>query len=153
MKVAVDTNILAYVEGVNGEARRQAAAAVLRHLPEEDRLIPIQVLGELYNVLVRKAGWSPDRARPVVLAWRDAFEIAPTTESAMVSAIDLASDHHLRIWDSVILSVASENGCRLLISEDLQDGFTWRGVTIANPFASQRNPLLVSLLSHADDGH
>ena len=150
MKVAVDTNVLAYVEGVNGHARRHSAAALVRCLPENDRLVPVQVLGELYNVLVRKAGWPSDRARAAVLGWRDAFALAATTETAMLSAIDLASDHKLSIWDSVMLSVASEAGCRLLLSEDLQDGFTWRGVTVANPFAAQQHPLLASLLRDTD---
>jgi len=49
-----------------------------------------------------------------------------------------------------MISVASETGCRLLLSEDLQDGFTWRGVTIANPFAAQQHPLLGSLLNGTD---
>ena len=42
-------------------------------------------------------------------------------------------------------------GFRLLLSEDLQDGFTWRGVTVANPFAAQQHPLWASLLR--DDGN
>ncbi|WP_205963481.1 PIN domain-containing protein [Roseicella aquatilis] len=31
---------------------------------------------------------------------------------------------------------AAEAECRLLLSEDIQDGFTWRGVTVRNPFAA-----------------
>jgi len=50
-----------------------------------------------------------------------------------------------------MMSVAAEAGCRLLLSEDLQDGFTWRGVTVVNPFAAERHPLLAALLDMADD--
>jgi predicted nucleic acid-binding protein len=64
----------------------------------------------------------------------------------MLAAADLATDHQFSIWDAVILSVASQSGCRLLLSEDLQDGFTWGGVTVANPFAARRHALLESLL-------
>ena len=149
MSVAVDTNVLVYAEGINGDARQVAARAVLQRLPET-AIVPVQVLGELYNVLRRRAGWTADRARGSVLAWRDSWALAPTSESAMLSAIDLAGDHRLSIWDSVVISVASEAGCRLLVSEDLQDGFTWGGVTVANPFASQQHPLLASLLQDAD---
>ena len=145
MSVAVDTNVLAYAEGINGEARQAAARAVLRRLPET-AIVPLQALGELFNVLTRRAGWSADRARAAILAWRDSWALAPTSEPAMLSAIDLAADHRLSIWDSVMLSVASEAGCRLLLSEDLQDGFSWGGVTVANPFAAQQHPLLASLL-------
>jgi predicted nucleic acid-binding protein len=64
----------------------------------------------------------------------------------MVAAADLAVDHKLSIWDAVIMAAAAEAGCRLLLSEDLQEGFTWRGVTVANPFATRRHALLNNLL-------
>ena len=52
------------------------------------------------------------------------------------------------IWDAVVLSAASQAACRLLISEDLQDGFTWGGVTVVDPFATERHPLLDALLKN-----
>jgi predicted nucleic acid-binding protein len=61
-------------------------------------------------------------------------------------AADLATDHRLGIWDAVILTAASHAGCRLLLSEDLQEGFTWGGVTVVNPFAFPRHALLSALL-------
>ena len=146
MKVALDTNVLAYAEGVNGDSRRASAVALLRQLPEDTAMVPIQALGELYNVLVRKSGWPAGRAHAAIFSWRDAFAVAPTTEVAMIAAVDLAADHRLGIWDSVMIAVAADEGCRLLLSEDLQDGFSWRGVTIANPFAASRHPLLDALL-------
>jgi predicted nucleic acid-binding protein len=64
----------------------------------------------------------------------------------MVAAADLATDHQLGIWDAVILAATSKGGCRLLLSEDLHEGFTWAGVTVVNPFSSARHVLLNSLL-------
>jgi hypothetical protein len=64
----------------------------------------------------------------------------------MLSAADLASDHQLGIWDAVILSAAAQAGCRVLLSEDLQHGFTWGGVTIVNPFVEAPHLLLDALL-------
>ena len=61
-------------------------------------------------------------------------------------AADLATDHRLGTWDAVILSAASQAGCRLLLSEDLQEGFTWAGVTVVNPFSSPQHVLLSALL-------
>ena len=68
----------------------------------------------------------------------------------MLSAADLATDHHLRIWDAVILSASAEAGCRLLLSEDLQEGFTWRGVTVTNPFSATPHALLRRLVVDAE---
>jgi predicted nucleic acid-binding protein len=58
----------------------------------------------------------------------------------------LGVDHGLPMWDALILSVAAESGCRLLLSEDFQHGFTWRGVTVVNPYLETRHPLLVAAL-------
>ncbi|MDX8524718.1 PIN domain-containing protein [Mesorhizobium sp. MSK_1335] len=146
MKVALDTNILAYAEGVNSAEKRDIVLELLRSVPQEIAIVPIQVLGELYNVLVRKAGRSREIARDALLSWRDAFPVTATTPEMMMMAADLAADHHFGIWDAVILCAASQTGCRLLLSEDLQDGFTWGGVTVVNPFASPRHALFDALL-------
>ena len=147
MRVALDTNVLAYAEGVNGAWQRGSALDLVQRLPQEATVIPVQVLGELFNVLVRKAGKSRAMARDALLSWRDTFSAIETSPQTMLVAADLATDHQLGIWDAVILSVASEANCRLLLSEDLQEGFTWGGVTVVNPFASSRHPLLDALLS------
>jgi predicted nucleic acid-binding protein len=137
-------------EGINGAARREAALALIRRLPQEAAVVPAQVLGELFNVLVRNGGKSRADARDALLSWRDALLVVETSPEIMVAATDLATDHHFSIWDAVILSAASRSGCRLLLSEDLQEGFTWAGVTVVNPFASPQHALLQALL---EDDH
>jgi len=146
LKVALDTNVLAYAEGVNGVERRSLALELVRRLPQESTVIPVQVLGELFNVLVRKAGKSRGDAREALLSWRDTFPAIETSPEIMLTAADLATDHQFGIWDAVILASASQAGCRLLLSEDLQEGFTWGGVTVVDPFASPRHALLDALL-------
>ncbi len=146
MRIAFDTNVLAYAEGVNGADRRDSALNLIRQLPQEAAIIPAQVLGELFNVLVRKGGKSRSDARDALLSWRDTFPVIETSPEAVLAAADLATDRQLGIWDAVILSAASQAGCRLLLSEDFQEGFTWGGVTVVNPFASPRHPLLNALL-------
>ena len=146
MRVALDTNILAYAEGVNGAPMRKAALELVQRLPEGTTLLPMQTLGELFHLLVRKARRPPAKARKAILSWQDAFPLIETSAQVMLAAADLATDHQLSIWDSVILSAAAESGCRLLLSEDLQEGFTWKGVTVTNPFARSKHELLTALL-------
>ena len=145
MRVALDTNVLAYAEGIDGAERRDAALAIIRGLPQDTVIVPVQVLGELFNVLVRKGGRSRRDARDALLSWRDTFPIVETSPEAVLAAADLATDHQLGIWDAIILSVAAQAGCRLLLSEDFQEGFTWAGVTVVNPFAAPRHALLQAL--------
>ena len=146
MRIALDTNVLAYAEGTNGAALQDSARHLLETLPPESIVVPVQALGELFNVLVRKARWPATTARSAVLSWRDAYAVAETSASVMMAAADLATDHQLRIWDAVMVSVAAEAGCRLFLSEDLQHGYTWRGVTVTNPFGDKLHPLLAALL-------
>jgi predicted nucleic acid-binding protein len=150
VRIAFDTNVLAYAEGVNGLDRRDVALSMIRRLPQESVAVPAQVLGELFNVLVRKGGKSRSDARDSLLSWRDAFRIIETSPEVLTAASDLATDHQLGIWDAVILSAASQAGCRVLLSEDFHEGFTWGGVTVVNPFSSPLHALLRGLL--ADDG-
>jgi len=147
MRVALDTNFLAYAEGVDDSAKRAIALDIVRRLPAESAVIPVQVLGELFNVLVRKAERPREQAREALLGWRDTFPTTETSAEMMLAALDLATDHRFSTWDAVILAAASHAGCRLLLSEDLQDGFTWGGVTVTNPFGAAHHPLLDALLS------
>jgi predicted nucleic acid-binding protein len=147
MKIALDTNVLAYAEGTNGTIMRDKALELIQRLPPNAIVLPVQALGELFHVLVREAKRPPGRARAAVLSWRDSYAVMETSAAVMIGATDLASDHGLTIWDSVVLAAAAEAECRLLLSEDLQEGFTWRGVTVTNPFAPALHPILAALLT------
>ena len=122
MRIALDTNVLAYAEGANGAIMRDRTLKLIQRLPPEAIVLPAQALGELFNVLVRKAKRRPARAREAVLSWRDAYAVVDTSAAVIVNATDLASDHGLSIWDSVVLAAAAEAECRLLLSEDRLEG-------------------------------
>ncbi len=146
MRIALDTNLLAYAAGVNGAERQRVALELLGKLSESETFLPVQALAELFRVLVGKAKISPRLARTTILRYRDTYPQIETSSSVFLSAMDLAVDHKIGIWDAIMLAAAAEAGCRILLSEGMQDGFTWSGVTVADPFASVRHPLLESLL-------
>jgi predicted nucleic acid-binding protein len=147
MRVVIDTNVLAYAEGVGDAERCGVAVGLVERLPESAVLLPAQVLGELMLVLTRKAGRNRERARDAVLGWADSFDVVDSTWASFQSAFDLSANHEFGMWDALVMAVAAENRCRIVLSEDLQHGFTWRGVTIVNPFLSDESPLLAALLS------
>lgn len=146
MRIALDTNVLAYAEGVGDEARRAATHQLLNVLPAELVVIPVQALGELFRVLTGKRGLSAKKARNAVLGWADTFDTAESTQTAMISALDIVAEHRLQIWDALMLAVAAESQCRMFLSEDLQHGFTIRGITVVNPYAAIPHVLLKPLL-------
>ena len=150
MRVALDTNVLAHAEGIDDDARRDRAIALTVRLTQLTVFIPVQVLGELFRVLVRKGGRSAKQARERVLNWSDSFALIETSQPILLSAIDLAEAHRFSIWDAIVVAAAAKAECRLLLSEDMQDGFSWNGVTIANPFSEAPHPLVEVMLADAD---
>ena len=46
MRVALDTNILAYAEGLGDETRCTTALQLIEQLPSDEVVLPAQVLGE-----------------------------------------------------------------------------------------------------------
>ncbi len=146
MKIAFDTNILIYASGINDAIRQNVAINIINDLPQENICLPVQVLGEFFNAYIKRVKGSPLKARNQVLVWCQSYSLIPTSENIMLSAIELAGKHHLSLWDAVILAASASVECDLLLSEDMQDGFSWNGVTVVNPFASPMNPLLQAVL-------
>ena len=147
MRVAIDTNVLAYAEGVGDARRCKRAANVVAALNASNVVLPAQVLGELFNVLTKKAGRSAEQARDAVLSWSDAFDVADSTRDAVTAACDLAAAHQLQFWDALIVSVAVRQQSRVLLTEDLNEGFVCQGMTVVNPFAAKAHPLLARVLA------
>jgi predicted nucleic acid-binding protein len=146
MRVALDTNILAYAEGVNDKKTQHQSLDLVKRLSTTTVVLPVQVLGELFSLLVRKAGRTPAEARSAVLHWRNAFNnLTDTSVEVFLAAVDLAQSK-VSFWDAAILSAAAESGCQILLSEDLQDGFVWKGVTVINPFKKPQPPMLEAIL-------
>jgi predicted nucleic acid-binding protein len=150
-RVAYDTNILVYIQGVEKHpddlAKIEAARSLHHNLTESCICVaPQQALGELYSVLVRD---TRDRefAREQLLRCIEEFDVSRPDGGAFAGAIDLATEYKLQFWDALILSTAASGGCSLLLSEDMQDGFAWCGVTVVNPFAEKMHQRLARVLA------
>jgi predicted nucleic acid-binding protein len=138
ISVGLDSNILAYLAGVDrvpedaekiAEARR-----ILGRLSGKARCVaPIQALGELVIVLIR-SGASRIEARDIALRFEQNFQTADSNTETLITALDLIVAHKLQFWDATIINACANAGCTMLLSEDMQDGFVWRGITITNPF-------------------
>jgi predicted nucleic acid-binding protein len=146
MRAALDTNVLVYAEGFGDAARVSASRELLEALAEVDLVIPVQCLGELFRVLTAKAGRSNQQAQEALLSWMDSYELVESTADAWRGAMDLCVAHQLASWDALVLNAAAESGARLLLTEDLHAGFSWRGVRVVNPFREPVDPLLAQLL-------
>ncbi len=68
----------------------------------------------------------------------------------MLEASLLITARKVSIWEAMMVAAANGAACRLLLSENYADAFTWAGVTVANPFAYRRHPVLDRLLKLSD---
>ena len=136
MRVALDTNILAYAEGVGDAGRHLSALNLIGRLNPTSTVLPAQALGELFRVLTGKAKRSLPDARDAILTWSDSFPVADSSWSSFQMAFEISTTHQLHIWDALILASAHIAGCAVLITEDMGNGEVLAGVKLVNPFAS-----------------
>jgi predicted nucleic acid-binding protein len=150
-RVALDSNVLAYLAGVSRSAEDETkitkARSLIRRLADQVSLIaPAQAMGELFVVL-RRSGAAADEARAILMEFAEAFGTSASEVDSILAGADLVVDHKLQFWDALILTATANAGCTMLLSEDMQSGFVTRGVTIINPFSTPLHPKLAALQS------
>jgi predicted nucleic acid-binding protein len=148
---ALDTNILIYVEGYGDPKKCETARDLLARIEGERLLIPVQVLGELYRVLNGKLGVSAGESRDVLAHWGDSGNVAGSELPDLLMAAELSGRHGLQIWDALIMAVSLASGGRVLLTEDMQHGFVWGGLTLVDPFVREPHPLIAHLYADNDD--
>ena len=132
----VDTNVLLYsISTADDEAAKRSAARSV--LDREDLVLSVQVLQEFYV----QATWpaKPDRlahepAAALVESWLR-FRVIETTVPLVQQALASALRWRISYWDAAVIEAARIGGCPDLLSEDLQPGMNFAGVTVMNPFA------------------
>lgn len=134
--IFVDTNVLVYARDA-GDARRQPLARAWLEWLWAERLgrTGTQVLSEYYVTVTRRL----KPGLPEEQAWDDVEALMhwnpqPIDRATMARARTIQVRHRLSWWDSLVVSAAREQGCTVLLTEDLQDGALIDGVRIRNPF-------------------
>ena len=136
MSVFVDTNVLVYTRDDSEPDKQQRAQAWMAELWESRTgRTSVQVLNEFYVTVTRKL--SP--AMPVAEARADVLDLGEwdpvvLTDALLGRAWAIEDRYGLFYWDSLIVAAAQVEGCRHLLTEDLQDGLRLDSVTVVNPF-------------------
>jgi predicted nucleic acid-binding protein len=134
--VFVDTNVLVYARDPRDAAKQVRAADWIEHLwRERTGRTSLQVVSEYYVCLTRKL--SPRVASDE--AWDDAKALfvwrpQPVDEQLLARAREIERRFRLAWWDSMIVGAAQIQDCVVLLTEDLQDGAVFGGVTARSPF-------------------
>ena len=146
MRIALDSNVMIYAEGLTDDLRNGVAQELIGAIPGRSLIIPLQAAAETLRWLLRKAKLPHDEAKHSINRWIDNYATQPTDSTVMKVAVELVASHRLQVFDAVVLAAAAEARAAVLLSEDMQDGFQWRGVTIVNPFAVKPSPIIAPYL-------
>ena len=132
----IDSNVFVYAFDAAEPAKRERAISVIELLADSgNAAVSVQVLGEVYNVLSKRSrlAMSRTQCRDAINEIASAWLVCETTVEAALEAARCAASLSISYWDALIWSVARENGIRVVLSEDMQDGQLIEGVRIMNP--------------------
>lgn len=130
----LDSNVLVYSDDSRDPAKQQTALNLIKiYLRGRTGVVSLQVLQEYFVSATGKLKLDAELARRRVEVFAK-FHVSEPTVNDILAAIDLHRLHGFSFWDALILRMAKQAGCRLLLSEDMQHGQEIDGVKIVNPF-------------------
>lgn len=131
----VDTNILLY--SLDLEPANPAKTAIATEiLTGTDLTLSVQVLQEFYVQAThprRPDALPHDIAVRLIQKWLR-FRIQENTVAVLQSALALKDRYQTSYWDAAILAAAKSARCQHLLTEDLNHGQDYDGITVINPF-------------------
>ncbi|MDE0204509.1 MAG: PIN domain-containing protein [Candidatus Tectomicrobia bacterium] len=133
--VFVDTNVFVYRHDNSVPAKQSCAEQWIRFLAESRTgRLSYQVLQELYATLTRpRLKFDHSEARRIVRllsAWQPlAIDLGVLERAWRVQEHWVVS-----WWDALIIGAAQASECPVLLTEDLQAGQVFDGVTAVDPF-------------------
>ncbi len=131
----VDANVLVRADDPRDAIKRSLAREWLARLWERRTgRSGVQVLWEYFVTATRKlpVRLPPEQVWQVVREF-DAWDPQPVDSALLRRAFELHGRHQLAWWDSLIVAAAQAQHCVLLLTEDLQDGAVFGGVTVRAP--------------------
>jgi predicted nucleic acid-binding protein len=142
-----DTNLLVYaiVEPPDAKAAR-ARELLARCTRNSSAVLLLQSLAEFSHVAMRRFGAGAGEVRHRVSVWRRIIPVHAAGDEDLMEALDLVRDHRIAFWDALMCATASRAGLDYLLSEDMQDGRRFGGLTIVNPFRPENAALIDRIL-------
>ncbi|MDX2437369.1 MAG: PIN domain-containing protein [Acidobacteriota bacterium] len=133
MNYFVDTNIVVYAFDQADPSKQRTTIEILEGT---DRLVlSTQVLLETWWVLTRRLAEPLDESEAAEVINRlTELPVVSTDPQLVKQAVDTGRRFNIAIWDALIIEAARAAGCKRVLSEDLQAGQDFNGVTVENPF-------------------
>ena len=134
----LDTNIFVYSLAAGPSKKKDRAAELVeRAIGSGKGAVSYQVIQEFFSVAFRRflPRMTFAEAEQYLAATFHPLLVVHSSHSLYMEALTLSRRNSLSWYDSLIVASASESQCRVLYSEDLQDGQAFGNLKIQNPFA------------------
>lgn len=131
----LDTNIIVYAFDKKDDRRKSIAQRLIQEGPSGEMVTSAQVLAEFASVMLHKV--TPAATLTYVLTAIDALSsmrVLQPDASLVRRAIEARRDYGVHFYDGMIIAAAERMGCARILSEDLNHGQVYFGVTVENPF-------------------
>ena len=132
----IDTNILVYAYDIDEPVKQARAREILKQgIEGETAVLSVQVIGEFFTVVTKRIPnpLSAEEAEQVL----DLLSILPVIDldfRMVRHAIEIHRQHGIAYWDAMIVAAAHRAECTQILTEDLNAGQSYEGVTVVNPF-------------------
>jgi predicted nucleic acid-binding protein len=133
-KIFFDTNILIYTVDKKDKEKFEVSRSIIKSIStDHSPVISTQVIQEFYSASTVKLKLEKIFIKNIVHSYQN-MEIVTIDPHIIDQAIDISIIFQLSFWDSLIVAAAEQAKCEYLISEDLNNGQSIRGIKIINPF-------------------
>ena len=130
----LDTNILLYAHEPDAGSKQMAAIDLVARLARERTgAVSLQVLSEFYSAGTTRLKIPSKEAEEVMTAL-GAWTIHRPEYDDLLRALHVHRHYRISWWDALILNSATQLGCSVLWTEDLNHGQRYGSVTARNPF-------------------
>jgi predicted nucleic acid-binding protein len=135
-KVFIDTNVLVYAYDIDAGSKHQIALNVMKDLWRSGLgILSTQTLQEFFVTVTGKISVPLDIAvAEDILRNLSRWDVVINNMETIFEAIELREKYRYSFWDSLIVASALAGGAKTILSEDLSDNRTIKGITIKNPF-------------------
>ena len=130
----IGSNVFVYfADGRNPKKQAIARTVLADAIGNRQYVISSQVLNEFTNVALKKLGMTEDEARKYVEEFQH-IRVVFQQDGLTVRALEIRKQYGLQFYDSLLLATAESVGCDMFLTEDLNDGQTYCGIKVVNPF-------------------
>lgn len=145
-RFSLDANVLVYAADRAAGERHERALDILDRAVRRDCVLTLQALAEFFHVTTRKRMAARAEAAAQLRDWTTEFPTVSADAAALWTALEFTVDGRFGWWDALLLATAERHGCKTVLSENMQDGTRFGGMTILNPFVGDEMPEPVAAL-------